>query len=133
LNSLGSETHLFIRNDKVLRDFDPMISDTLTSHIANSGIKLHTGTTIISIRSTSPQTDLTRPFPKTIKTSQGEELEVDTVIFGVGRKANTKNLGLENLGIRVDSEGNVEVDQFQETSTKNIFAVGLVFSFYNQS
>lgn len=36
LCSLGSETHLLIRHEKVLRTFDPIIQDTLTEHMGAS-------------------------------------------------------------------------------------------------
>lgn len=32
-NTLGTETHLVIRHDKVLRTFDPLIQDTLTPYM----------------------------------------------------------------------------------------------------
>jgi glutathione reductase (NADPH) len=35
-NTLGTEAHLVIRHDKVLRTFDPMIQDTLTPYMGKS-------------------------------------------------------------------------------------------------
>lgn len=32
-NTLGTETHLVIRHDKVLRTFDPLLQDTLTPYM----------------------------------------------------------------------------------------------------
>lgn len=46
LNSLGCETHLLIRRDHVLRNFDETVSRLLTEEIVNSGIKLHRQTQV---------------------------------------------------------------------------------------
>ena len=35
-NSLGTESHLIIRRDKVLRTFDPMVQDIITEHMGAS-------------------------------------------------------------------------------------------------
>ncbi|GME83973.1 unnamed protein product [Ambrosiozyma monospora] len=40
-NGLGTETHLIIRGDTVLRSFDQIIQDTITTHYENEGINIH--------------------------------------------------------------------------------------------
>lgn len=47
LAHLGSETHLVIRYDHVLRSFDHTLSEYLTEIINNGPIKLHTNTHVI--------------------------------------------------------------------------------------
>ena len=42
LNSLGSETHLFVRQHATLRTQDPLIVETLVEVLAQDGIQLHT-------------------------------------------------------------------------------------------
>ena len=42
LNSLGSETHLFVRQHAPLRNQDPLIVETLLEVLAQDGIQLHT-------------------------------------------------------------------------------------------
>ena len=42
----------------------------------------------------------------------------------VGRKAFTKNLGLENVGLKINSLGQLEVDKHLRTSAESIFAIG---------
>lgn len=46
LNALGSEVHLLIRRDHVLRNFDESLSHLLTEEIEKSGIKLHRQTQV---------------------------------------------------------------------------------------
>ena len=41
-NALGTETHLFIRHDKFLRSFDPMVQEAVTDNYKRLGVHLHT-------------------------------------------------------------------------------------------
>jgi glutathione reductase (NADPH) len=52
----------------------------------------------------------------------------DSVIFATGRTPNSRQLRLENIGVTVDGEGFVVVDEFQDTSVANVHAVGDVSS-----
>ena len=117
LHTLGSETHLFIRGDHVLRSFDPTIQETLTSWMVHTGVNLHKGSNITKIDGVKGQT-------LTVHTDKGEAVEVDTVIWAIGRQANTKDLGLADVGVKTTNRGEVIVDEYQNTSAPNIYAVG---------
>ena len=51
-------------------------------------------------------------------------LEVDKVLVAVGRRPNSKDLGLETAGITPDARGFVPVDKQLRTSAPGIFAIG---------
>jgi len=122
-NTLGTETHLIIRKDRVLRTFDPIIQDTLTEKLVKSGIKLHTNAQIVKVTSTG-STDLSLPSPKIAHLNNGQSIEVDTVLLAVGRSGNTKGLGLEQVGVKLDKKGNIVVDDYQNTTVPSIVAIG---------
>lgn len=48
----------------------------------------------------------------------------DCVLVAVGRKPNTQNLGLKELGISADEKGFLEVDDKRQTKLKHVFAIG---------
>lgn len=48
----------------------------------------------------------------------------DKVLIAIGRKPNSKNLGLENTNVETDEKGFIKVDNQMKTSDKNIFAIG---------
>lgn len=52
------------------------------------------------------------------------EKTFDKILVAAGRKPDSKNLGLENTGVEVDSKGFVKVDNQLRTSVRNIFAIG---------
>lgn len=58
-------------------------------------------------------------------TAEGEVTSTaDYLMVSIGRRPNTANLQLENLGVELDSKGFVKVDKKQRTSLPNIFAIG---------
>ncbi len=52
------------------------------------------------------------------------EKTFDKVLISIGRKPNTKNLGLENTKVELNEKGFIRVDNQLRTSEKNIFAIG---------
>lgn len=59
---------------------------------------------------------------------QGEGVEspqtFDRVLISIGRRPNSRNLGLENTKVQVDEKGFVKVDKKQRTADPNILAIG---------
>ena len=53
-----------------------------------------------------------------------QKLEVDKLIVSVGRVPNTAKLGAENVGLRIDDGGRIEVDSHCRTNLSNVYAVG---------
>ncbi|KAH8916320.1 glutathione reductase [Atractiella rhizophila] len=123
-NALGSETHLIIRYDKVLRSFDPIIQDTLTAHMSKSGVHIHKNTKVTKISGSETKPDLTIPSSKMVQLDDGTSIEADTVLFAIGRRSNTDDLGLDNVGIKTNEKGDIAVDKYQKTSLDNIYALG---------
>lgn len=61
----------------------------------------------------------------TVTNGKGEQtLAADRVLVAVGRVPNTKNLGLEAVGVQCDAKGFIEVDQRRQTNVEGIYAIG---------
>lgn len=60
--------------------------------------------------------------------SDGAQVEADIILLGVGRRPNTQNLGLEELGVEKDERGFVKVNAFSQTSVPNVYACGDITS-----
>lgn len=115
-HSLGSEVTLLIRGQTVLRGFDEDIRAFLTSELVKRGIRVRPDTRVRDIEK--------RPDGLDVMLDQGERLEADAVLFATGRAPNTRGLGLDEVGIRVDDAGAVVVDAASRTSVENVYAVG---------
>lgn len=117
-NTLGTETHLLIRHHTFLRTFDPVISETLQEYMGNTGLNVHQKTNIKKVEGSK------KGGPLTLHLDSGKTLEVDCLLWAVGRRPNTDNLGLDSAGIKTDEKGNIVVDKFQQTNVEGITALG---------
>jgi len=117
LHALGSETHLLVRKHKPLRSFDDMLSDTLVEIMESEGPTLHTGCTPKEIVKESDGS-------LTVHLESGDSLNVDTVIWAVGRKPHTSGIHLAAAGVTTDVRGCIPVDNYQNTNVAGIYAVG---------
>ncbi len=61
--------------------------------------------------------------------TSGRVLEEDVLLFCVGRNGNTRDLGLETVGIEPTSRGLIEVNEFYQTIHPHIYAVGDVIGY----
>ena len=55
-------------------------------------------------------------------------LDVDVVLVAVGRRPNTEGLGLDDLGIALDGQGRIEVNERFETGVPGVYAIGDVIA-----
>ncbi|MGF1628425.1 MAG: glutathione-disulfide reductase [Kiloniellaceae bacterium] len=115
-NGLGSEVTLLYRGPQILRGFDDDVRNTLAGELVKKGIDLIVETTIDRIEK--------REGDLLLHLSDGSTLETDVVMAATGRKPNVGNLGLEAVGVALDSNGAVKVDEYSRTSVENIYAVG---------
>ncbi|MFD1007505.1 glutathione-disulfide reductase [Oceanisphaera ostreae] len=117
MNALGSDTHLLVRKHAPLRNFDPILTDTLVEAMATEGPKLHTQSTPKSVKKQADGSLL-------LTLESGEQLEVDCLIWAIGRRPLTANLNLAAAGVATDERGYIKVDEFQNTSADGVYAVG---------
>ncbi|MBP4133223.1 glutathione-disulfide reductase [Gallibacterium anatis] len=117
LHSLGVETHLFVRKHAPLRNFDPLIVETLVETINNEGPTLHT--------QAIPQKVVKNDDGSlTLFLEDGRSQTVDCLVWAIGRVPMTDQLNLEAAGVKTNSKGFIEVDKYQNTNVQGIYAVG---------
>jgi glutathione reductase (NADPH) len=56
--------------------------------------------------------------------SDGSDIDVDAVLFALGRRPHLEGLGLENTNVALTSHGTIEVDEYFRTAEPSIFALG---------
>ena len=119
--SLGSETHLLVRGARPLRQFDGDIVQVLTDVMATDGLNLHTSATPQEIIKNADDS-------LTIVLADTRTVDVDCLIWAVGRTPATDNLGLENAGVATNKQGKIITDKFQNTNVDGVYAVGDVMA-----
>ncbi|MDU3154077.1 glutathione-disulfide reductase [Hafnia alvei] len=117
LNSLGSETHLFVRKHAPLRTFDPMIVEALVEVMNAEGPQLHTQSVPKSVVKNSDGS-------LTLTLENGKTFEVDCLIWAIGREPANDNINLSAAGVKTNDKGYITVDKYQNTNVKSIYAVG---------
>jgi glutathione reductase (NADPH) len=115
-NALGTKTHMIIRGETVLRTFDPTIQETLTPWMEHTGIKFHRLSKVVKVEKTANGL--------VVSTDKNEKVEVDVLLWAIGRRANTENLGLDNVGVKLNEIGDVVVDDYQNSNVKGITSIG---------
>ncbi|XP_042307296.1 glutathione reductase, mitochondrial [Sceloporus undulatus] len=126
LSALGSKTSLLVRYDKVLRNFDSMISTNCTEELEHSGIEIWKHSKVRSVtKSPSGRLAVTVvSSPLSQKPTVNIIDDVDCLLWAIGREPNSKGLNLDHLDIKVDGMNHIIVDEFQNTTRKGIYALG---------
>lgn len=115
LHNLGAEVFLVECMPRILPDNDEEITKVLESHMTREGIHIFTGTGLEKVEESNGRT--------VVVLQNGKKIEVNLVISALGRRANSKDLGLEHAGIQV-SENRINVNEYLQTTVKTIYAIG---------
>ncbi|KAL8798431.1 MAG: hypothetical protein Q9200_007775 [Gallowayella weberi] len=119
---LGSETHLFIRHETFLRPFDPMIQETIVKEYERQGIHIHRNSSQSKIEK---KDDKWMTMHYTDKTSpNGNTLDIDCLLWAIGRSPEVEDLGLDKAGVKQDGKGHIIADDYQNTNIENIYSLG---------
>ncbi len=116
-NTMGVKVTMLIRSDTVLRGFDDDVRAFLTQELRKKGIDIRCE---VFVRDIEKRPDGTL----SMLTRTGDTIEADSVLYATGRVPNTRGLGLEELGVKLDARGAVVVNEGSRTSVDSIYAVG---------
>ncbi|OUS25823.1 glutathione-disulfide reductase [Gammaproteobacteria bacterium 45_16_T64] len=116
LNGLGVDTHLVYRGPLFLRGFDQDVREFVRDELIKKGIHLHFDTNIDSIVKDNDGT-YTADFG-------GGALTADMILYATGRRPLIDNLGLVDVGVDLNQDSSIKVDDFYQTSVPSIYAIG---------
>ncbi|CAL5227621.1 g10625 [Coccomyxa viridis] len=123
-NNYGSEVHLIVRQDLPLNGFDIEARKFVLEQYKLRGIKYHglSSPSKITKESNGKLTVTVDPYKR-----EGDSFSldnVDQILFATGRKPRTKDIGLEDVGVKFDDKGKLEVDEHSRSNVDNIYAIG---------
>ena len=118
-NAFGVDVTVVEVMDRVLPVEDEEISAFAHKRFTKLGLKIMTGAKVDKLDKAKDSVTVTL----TDKDGKEQKLTVDKVISAVGITGNVENLGLEELGIKVD-RGHVVVNEWLETGVEGIYAIG---------
>ena len=121
-NAMGSEVTIVEYQDRIVPIEDEEVSKQLERSFKKSGINIITNAEVTGVDTKG------KGVTTSVKTTTGEEkIKSDIVLSAVGIKTNIENLGLEDLGIAVDSD-KILVNDFYQTNLPGYYAIGDVTS-----
>ncbi len=120
---LGADVELVCRPPLPLRGFDHDLREALAEALTAQGVRLHCGT--------SPAKVERHGDVYHIHLMDGTVRETDLVFWAVGRRPNTRGLGLDAAGVETTPSGAVVVDGQHQTSQSHIYAIGDVSNHMN--
>jgi NAD(P) transhydrogenase len=115
-HALGAKVTLLDRGTRLMGMMDGEISERMEQLFTQWGISIVFDATLDRIAQKRDGLE--------VELSNGETLFPDTVLFAAGRVANTEGLGLESVGVALDSRGRIAVDTNFRTSVNGIYAAG---------
>jgi glutathione-disulfide reductase len=117
LNALGSSVTLIARGNSIMEQFDPMISDVLSTEMQRQGIHMQANFQVATLSNSAEGIIVCSTEGKTIGA-------YDSVIWAVGRRPNTQALNLQAAGVNILPNGVIPVDEYENTSVPGIYAIG---------
>jgi dihydrolipoamide dehydrogenase len=105
--------------DGLLPGVDRDLVKPLANHLATTFKAIHLNAKVTSLEDTGSEVNVGME-------GQGVQAseKFDKVLIAVGRRPNSRDLGLENTSVTIDEFGFVEIDQFCRTQDKRILAIG---------
>lgn len=119
--ALGVKVTLIESHTRILPFVDSEITDRLVHQLEKIGLKFVLNDHMTSI---AAQKDRVR-----LALQSGGTLDFDIALIAAGRQSNVKELGLEQVGIKLGERGLILVNEQYQTSVSNIYAAGDVIGF----
>ena len=115
MNAFGVKVTVVEMLDRLLPLEDKEISAALTKKMKDYGVDVRTGAAIENVKagtkSVSGKVD-------------GKKITAEIMLVAIGRSFNTKKIGLEDIGVKIDNAGAVTGNERMCTTVANIYAIG---------
>ncbi len=117
--NFGTEVTILEGTKDILGGFEKQMTQVVKKNLKKKGATIVTEAMAQSAEETDNGVKVTYEAK-----GETKEIEADYVLVTVGRRPNTDELGLEELGVKMTDKGLVEVDKQSRTSIDNIYAIG---------
>lgn len=115
-SELGTDVTMIEMMPRCLVTEDEEISEVLSREFKKKKIKLLTSVKVV-------KSDI-RDGRTYVLLEDGREISAEKILVSVGRKINTDDIGLEDVGIQKGKRGEIKVNNKMQTNIENIYAIG---------
>ncbi|HET59826.1 MAG TPA: mercury(II) reductase [Chloroflexi bacterium] len=116
---LGVKVLILQRSARLVPDHEPEVGRAIKDYLEQEGITILTG---VQVERVSRNGDTRIVHARLM--GQTREFEADQILVALGRKPNTAGLGLDQVGVKLDNNGAIIIDEYQQTSNPTIYASG---------
>lgn len=144
-HNLGSSVEILLKGNRLLPKEETEAAQALEERFLKEGLRLHKNTEVLSFEQVEQAGQIERVEPREaeaspqekryrVHTQQGTEkdkrgvIEFTHLLIAVGRSPSTQGLGLENLGIELNPDGGLPVNERGQTLYPNLYACGDITS-----
>ncbi len=123
-SSFGAKITMVEMLDSLLPLEDKELTDVLGREFRKLGINVMTGTKVeeVKVEKVSPNSKTEKVKTK-VSGKHNEVIESDIALVAIGFSGNVENMGLEELGVKVD-KGFIKVDSDYKTNVDGVYAIG---------
>lgn len=118
-NSYGVEVTIVEMLERLVPLEDEEVSAELAKAFKRRGIQVLTGHKVESVQAATNGVKVTVSGE-----GKTQELEAEQALVAIGFRPNSKNLGLEEVGVKVNGRGFIEIDERMATNVPGIWAIG---------
>lgn len=117
--NFGTHVTILEGTDAILRNYEKDVVKVAQTNLEKRGVTIVTNAMAKSAVDNGNGVTVTYTL-----NDQEETVNADNVCVAVGRRPNTKDVGLEQVGIKTDQRGLINVDAQGRTNINNIYAIG---------
>jgi len=123
MDGLGSDVSVLHQGWPVLVGFDSTIQDALSQQMKDDGLKRYHDEIISKVVDQGEGSNGLKQV--TIEFEDGTSItDVDALIWAIGRRPNTDDIGIDNTDVELDPRGMVVVDDYEKSTVDGIYAIG---------
>jgi mycothione reductase len=119
-SAIGTKVTMIQRSDRLVNNSEPEISDLLLAKLKQR-MNILLNTEVVEIKKTNDGVEV---IGKDRKSNLTKSYSGEQVLIATGRKSNADILKVENTGVETDQRGYIKVNEYLETTKKNIWALG---------
>lgn len=116
---LGAKVTVIEAQSNILPAMDTQVANAMRKILEKQGFEIHSGTKLVKVDTSGKDVVVTCD-----KDGKEVTFKCDKVLVAVGRRAFTKGLGLDKVGITTGQGGKIAIDKHFRTNVANIFAIG---------
>ncbi|MBW6473190.1 MAG: mercury(II) reductase [Anaerolineaceae bacterium] len=115
----GVKVLILQRSSRLLPEHEPEIGRAIQNYLEAEGVTVLTGVQVERV-------SLEGEFRKVHIKMQGQQrvFEAEQILVALGRQPNTTGMGLEQVGVELDQNGAIIINEFQQSTNPIIYASG---------